>query len=727
MKLRTKVFEAMKMVKRGWETGMFGWQSATGMMGVDVSGLLSTSGIYSRSNRLIDPYSQSVWVMRAIKEISGPISSVPIVFSTSHDPKNRRKTPADDPQLADFWQSPFEYLTFVDGIEATVGWLKLRGESFWLMPLAGEVPFPDVLPGSKMPKVIIARPDRMTPVIEMGEVVVWRYNHHSGRVIALLPEQVVHLRFWNPHNDWRGQSEMDAAFTATEAEFLSGRYARNLMANNADQGAYITSDANLTPEQLEQVKSQLRLKRELAARGEYVPIFLGAAGIKVEDPKVQGMDANVLGGRLQNRHEIAVAFGIPITIFDVKASYSIGSTSDHFRLVHGTCMPTSEKIADGIDQVNLRLFKKQLFAYFDWDEHITLQAVRAERIDAATKLWDRGMPMQVVSDYLRLDLPRYKDWDIGYLPFSVAPVGEPTPTTSPNFSETPPATTPTTIQGHDDPFTRLERLLTMRASGAGDFQSSRPAKEIAQWQSIIAKRRPFIKAFDSSFNRVLHEARTETLQRLDKFKSVRTQETRAVAADIVFDKHGFKSSLTGSMRKISASALTIAGEQLFAEIGKNDPFTMPPLKALQFLSERANRLSNTADEIWDEVKAAITSSVEAGDSIAAMADKIRETFNDISKGRSETIAMTETGEAFSFARHDAMQQAGVTRRSWLTSGNANVRPTHQAANGQVRGIDEPFSVGGYELMHPLDPSGPAKEVINCHCIEVAEPDDSTGD
>lgn len=44
------------------------------------------------------------------------------------------------------------------------------------------------------------------------------------------------------------------------------------------------------------------------------------------------------------------------------------------------------------------------------------------------------------------------------------------------------------------------------------------------------------------------------------------------------------------------------------------------------------------------------------------------------------------------------------------------RPTHLLADGQVVKPDEPFTVGGEDLMYPRDPNGSPGNTINCHCL-----------
>jgi uncharacterized protein with gpF-like domain len=43
---------------------------------------------------------------------------------------------------------------------------------------------------------------------------------------------------------------------------------------------------------------------------------------------------------------------------------------------------------------------------------------------------------------------------------------------------------------------------------------------------------------------------------------------------------------------------------------------------------------------------------------------------------------------------------------------------HVAADGQIVGMNEPFTVSGEKLMFPGDPAGSAKNTIMCRCQVV---------
>lgn len=84
--------------------------------------------------------------------------------------------------------------------------------------------------------------------------------------------------------------------------------------------------------------------------------------------------------------------------------------------------------------------------------------------------------------------------------------------------------------------------------------------------------------------------------------------------------------------------------------------------------------------------------------------------------RAARIARTEVHVAANSATNEIASRHGMKKKVWASAQQARTRPTHAAANGQEVGMDEDFTVGGYPLKHPGDPSGPAKEVINCRCV-----------
>lgn len=65
-----------------------------------------------------------------------------------------------------------------------------------------------------------------------------------------------------------------------------------------------------------------------------------------------------------------------------------------------------------------------------------------------------------------------------------------------------------------------------------------------------------------------------------------------------------------------------------------------------------------------------------------------------------------------------MRQQGDTHKKWVTRHDDKVRTSHAEADGQVRELDMPFTVGGESLQYPGQRTAPMKETASCRCIAV---------
>lgn len=86
------------------------------------------------------------------------------------------------------------------------------------------------------------------------------------------------------------------------------------------------------------------------------------------------------------------------------------------------------------------------------------------------------------------------------------------------------------------------------------------------------------------------------------------------------------------------------------------------------------------------------------------------------------MAQTERTRIQSQARAEALHKAAemgiITTKEW-SARMRNTRDSHAALNGVAIPEDEKFrTIWGNELRYPGDPSAPAAEIINCHCVLI---------
>ena len=692
-----------------------GGLTITGKAGIPIEWENVLGGGSARAE-LTRPYANSVWVRAAIGFVAQPITAVPLVFSRD---KRGGDEVIDDPELTAFWERPARtrggLMARADFIEATVAWLKMRGEAFWLMDDTW------LSRRAKKSPLILARPQDMREILmhRTRELAGWAWSDASGRRETLIPEQVVHLKYFNPYDEIRGLAEWEAAKVAADSDYAAGVFARNLMSNNGDRGPYVIAKAG-TPssEQQKQIVSMLRQKRELSRRGDFRPVFL-TADVEVQEPGMQAVDTAYVAQRLENRHEIYAAFGVPMSFAEVMASYSVGSASDRYRLIEDTCQPMGAKLCDGVEQVSAMFKGESLFAEFDWDEHSTMQAVRAERVDSAAKLVDRGMPWKDASDYLRLRMPRFKGDDVGRVPFNLEEIGreeeKPEPTPAPAATEDP-----------VEELTKLIRTMPVAAAapgcGCGCGAKAAGGEVNKQWERIQKARRPWEKKIQGKVSRLLMDARAETLRKLAAATAGEEKSVKSIdVLSVIFDLGEWLPKWIETISKVDRAALLQAGAELWKdELEKDDPLVLPSEKVKLAIAIRENRLRDAGTKVWSRVRADLDAAVASGATNAELAAAIKKSFAGIDAARSNTIAATEITAVYETGRDMTFREAGIGFTQWLHSGlSDHARPTHMAANGQIREMGEPFDIGGVPMMFPGDPEAPAEEVINCRCVRIA--------
>lgn len=700
--------------------------------------------------RLREPYRWSPWVQRAVKIKSNEISSATLRFMQA-------EAEFEEPDFLAYWKAPAigpngQRIPIAEVYEMLTGWLDLKGIYYLILDDEFLVPFPSA---KTFPPLIIARPDRMKRIFSGKRLIGYEFTDAAGVGHALLPEQVIVNKFWNPYDDYEGLAPLDSVMNAAEGDYLAGLYVRNLMRNNGDQGVYVINEDGLpTDEQREQIVQALREKKAAAAAGSFKPVFLGGK-IKIEDAKAQAPDAAFNETRIQSRHEIFIGLGVPPSMADVVASYSIGSASDRYQLIESTCIPLGIKLCGPFSVIASKMTGRPLEAMLDWDEHRVMQEVRIQRIDSATKLWDRGMPWETINEYLDLGMPDFEGWDTGYLPFSVVPTDDmlnppdpivpqvPEGEATPADNNVPPDETGKALLNLKALFSRAQKFIQARREQNQTpdkfvvlATTKRSAHEVAQWRTHMAKRRVGEKRTHAAVTKNLMAARSEVLRNIERLVPVTPtdaekstmsqslllqpfQKSGGLIFDLNFNKEHFTGSLLGDLNKAAKQNMFEAGQQLFLEIGNDDPFTIPDPQVLLQLKKRTNLLRDVPDEMYKTVQNALVKGLEEGEGRGELSNRVRGVFNDMNRGRANTIAQTETASAYGFGRKHGMTESGVGFQQWLSSADDKVREEHAEANGQVVEVDEPFDVDGEELMYPGDSDGgSAGNVINCRCVAI---------
>lgn len=88
----------------------------------------------------------------------------------------------------------------------------------------------------------------------------------------------------------------------------------------------------------------------------------------------------------------------------------------------------------------------------------------------------------------------------------------------------------------------------------------------------------------------------------------------------------------------------------------------------------------------------------------------------VSKERAIKVAQDMSNVVANNLEYEIKKEQGYKFKTWYSILDKKTRPSHWLAWGQTVPIDEPFIIGGCEMMCPCDSSAPAEEVANCRCV-----------
>lgn len=372
---------------------------------------------------LINAYQQSSWVYAAVSAKAGKVAQTPFKLVTR--PRGGGEHALGGGPLADLFERPHPSLDAFSFWELVATWLDLRGEAF-VVPLDAQGAVTALRPHARIRALLPLNPDHVSEAIENHSLAGWRYaglgNASPYGPLALLPEEVIHLRLPNPFHFWRGMSPLSVALLAAQADYAAAQFMKGLILNNADTGLIFTTDKSLSDAQNDQIVAQIEQRKRRAGMADR-PLVLG--GVRVEKPVLSTADLQFLENRKFNRQEILAILRVPDTVlgFTEDANRAVAE-AQMLQWIHNVIAPLCRRLESALQPLVRALAGREpVTGYFDLDELPELQTARMRRTEAATALFHLGVPLNDVNRALDLGLPQYPWGNGAFLPANLQAVG----------------------------------------------------------------------------------------------------------------------------------------------------------------------------------------------------------------------------------------------------------------------------------------------------------------
>jgi len=635
-------------------------------------------------------YKKQAWIYSIVSLIAGNIARAP--YRIYSDPLFENEITSGP--AFNFFNTVNPFLSKFQLWEGTMTYKSLRGESFWRVMQAGNVTEMEFL-----------EPLNMKPEVRDGELIGWTFRTDKGN-IPLAPEEVFHIKYFNPDDSIRGQSPLQAAMKSINIDFAAMNFNESLMKNGVYPSSVVEVEHQMTDPSFERFKLQLEQRHRGSEKAGKLMILEN--GAKYIELKLTPEEVKYIEQRKMSKEEMHAVYHVNMALTGATEKLNRANINPILTSFWSMRLQPEMTAIENALQTNffpIYFPGQNIFGRFDTSEIPELQEALESKIKSAKELFTMGFTANEINKKLELgfeDKPWRDEW---WIQFNMIPAGDAGEAT------TPPERTPP-IEDMVNKFKKLGSKYKKEQDGL--------KKHYIHWKLFINQVQPIINKYRKALEKFIFELRSEVLNSFFESADQIVAETERYIADqaenkeVKIDVPLFnKEEATKKLIEMSAphieTAIIAGGNLANAEIGVDAAFEIVNDATINFFNTQKAEVAQILDTIELNLDLSISRGIEAGETIDDIANSVRHTMN-VSINRSKLIARTEVIGSANGGRFNSYKEHGVEKKQWINSFDDDVRSSHQIS--EIIPLDQLFSMG---LRWPGDKSGDVSEIANCRC------------
>jgi HK97 family phage portal protein len=355
-------------------------------------------------------YSKSAVVFACIEKRAKLLSAISFVTETLNA-KGEWETSPNHP-LQTLLGKPNPYQSFYELIYAASQQLDLSGNAF-----LREVKVKSALEG-EITKELYLLESANVQIVEGKTKLIEKYVYQAGnKKIEYDESEIVQLMYPNPSSQTTGMPILKGAGIAVDIDRETSEWQKVSLSNRSLADIYIKVDESTTPEQMNFIKEQLKQNYE-GPKNARKPIVTTGGVVNFGQ---SAAELDFTNSKKANWIEICAAFGVSLSNLGMTENVNLANAEAmNKQLYQDTIIPLATLYEI---QLTNQLCGEGVRIRADYSNLSALQENLDKKLDRAQKLFNMGVPFNLINQKLELGFEDIEGGDMGYLASSLIPAG----------------------------------------------------------------------------------------------------------------------------------------------------------------------------------------------------------------------------------------------------------------------------------------------------------------
>lgn len=531
----------------------------------------------------------------------------------------------------------------------------------------------------------------------------------TGQSIPFSPDEIVHFKYTNPSNPYRGISPVKAAEISIASDRQANKWNWTFFKNGGRPLLVLSVPGTLTQEQYNRVVTQWENRHQGTDNAHKLAVIESGNGSEKTEVKEIGIrqkDMDFIEQRKMNKEEIYEIFGIPKGMMSGDVNRSTSQEHQAF-FMENTIIPKVRKILSVMNEFLVRDFGNDGM-FFDFDDP------SPKNVERDIKYYESGiqngwLTPNEVRKLENLETVKDKGADDLYIPNNLTPI----------------ATSKGTSKGRDF---HLKKM----GQSESEIVYNITKNEVEKSKKNIEKKSKMFKGMDEQQKENIwrekilrtnedEEGMTKMLikefkrQEQSVLESVSTKSYKQISFN--FDIKKESDRLKGMFEPFVRIIINKYGEQALTSLLPDVQFSDGTERVKRYLNQEGLKFAKAVNKTTKEaIKDELRKGVEAGEGITKLKNRIKLVFKQATSIRAERIARTEVSRASNMATEEGWIQSGVvSKKEWLTALDERVCPYCAPMHGKIIKLGRDFFKKGSSF------KGDAQKPLNFGYSDVTAP------